>query len=65
MANNTFFIVYQSFWDSPEVIVTTPEMEAETIRQFFTEADRDLEDYDRTEHCSPCIPVRVTQLHVL
>jgi len=65
MSSNTFFIVYQSFGESSEVLVTTNEMESETIRMYFTEGGRDLEDYDRTEHADPCIPVRVTQLQVL
>lgn len=59
------FIVYESMTDFHEIIVTTAEMEAETIRQFFTESDRDLEDYDRTEHGDPCIPVRVGGLRFL
>jgi len=64
MSDHTF-IVYQSFGEFPEVLVTTPEMEAETIRQFFTESDRDIEDYDRTIHGDPCIPVRVSGLRFL
>ena len=61
------FIVYTcgNAWANPEVIVTTPELEAETIRQFFTEADRDIEEYDRRVYNEVCIPVRVSRLHVL
>ena len=32
-----------------EVLVTTLENEHELIREYFTEADRELEDYDRKE----------------
>lgn len=64
MSDHTF-IVYESMTDFHEIIVTTSEMEAETIRQFFTESDRDLEDYERSIHGDPCIPVRVSGLRFL
>jgi len=40
------FIVYH---DGEEAIVTTKKNEAETIRLFFVEGGRDLEDYCRDE----------------
>jgi len=40
------FIVYHN---SEEAIVTTKKNEAETIRLFFVEGGRDLEDYCRDE----------------
>jgi len=49
--SNTKFIIYQSFRDNPEVFVTTPELEKQFIEDwFYVGADRDIEEYDRTEH---------------
>ncbi len=39
-------IVYS---DSDETIVTTPEDENQTIKLWFTEGGRDIEEYDRQE----------------
>ena len=42
----TTFIVYEG---RDEIIVTTPEDEAEMIRIYFTEGGRKGDDYDRRE----------------
>lgn len=39
------FITYAN---GEEVIITTPEHDDLTIREYFTEGGRDLDDYDRT-----------------
>jgi len=41
---NPKYIIY---FGNDEVIVTTPENEAQTIKEWFIEGGRDLEDYDR------------------
>ena len=62
--SNQQFIVYQSHWEDPEIIVTTPEAESEMIRMYFTESDRDIEKYDRSVYNELCIPVRVAGLRI-
>lgn len=39
-------VVYKGFG---EIIVTTKEDESDTIKSFFTEGGRDIEEYDRAE----------------
>lgn len=39
------FIVYEG---DDEVLVTTPELEPEALREWFTDGGRSLDDYDRT-----------------
>jgi len=34
-----------------EVIVCFPETEQQTIKEYFTDGGRDLENYDREEQC--------------
>jgi hypothetical protein len=41
------FITYTS---DEEIIVTTPKTEKETIKSFFSDGGRDLDNYDRNEH---------------
>lgn len=41
------FITYSNGGD--EVIICTPQTEKETIKLYFTEGGRDIEDYDREE----------------
>jgi hypothetical protein len=45
-----------------EIIVTTQKAEVETVRQYFTEGGRDLDDYDREEprDQAVCISSQVT-----
>lgn len=38
------FIIYSNY---DEAIICTPETEPETIKQFFAEGGRDINDYDR------------------
>lgn len=38
------FIIYTNY---AEAIVCTPETEAETLKLYFTEGERNLDDYDR------------------
>jgi len=33
-----------------EVLVTTPELERKTVREYFEEGGRDIHDYDREIH---------------
>jgi hypothetical protein len=40
------FIIYTS---SDEAIVCTPETEAQTIKEYFKEGERDMDDFDREE----------------
>ena len=66
--SNTKFIVYQtSLGDFHEVLVTTSELEAKCIKEWFTDADRDLEEYDRMEYHEneTCIQVRSAGLSVM
>lgn len=60
------FIVYQSHWDNPEVLVTTPELEQKFIEEWFGDGnDRYLRDYDRTEHNEMGIRVSSNSLRVM
>lgn len=45
--NYPSLIIYLS---DDETIVTTPSEEKATIKAFFVEGGRDIEDYDRSEH---------------
>jgi hypothetical protein len=63
--NNIKFIVYQTYYDSPEVLVTTPELEKEFIHQWFEGTGRMIEEYDRTEHDETCIRIRNLGLRVM
>ena len=49
------FIVYSGH---SEVIVTTKKKEAQTLKEWFVESDRDIEDYDREECNDACVEVR-------
>jgi len=40
------FVIYEN---DDEVVITTDAGEKECIREFFTEAGQDLEEYDRHE----------------
>jgi len=51
----TPFIIYQG---RDETIITTPEEEANTVRLYFTEGGRNLEDYDRDEVTTEAVQVR-------
>jgi hypothetical protein len=64
--SNIKFIVYQSFHDSSEVLVTTPELEKEFIKEWFGGGEfRDLGDYERTEHNETGILIRNNSLKVM
>lgn len=39
-----------SYNGQSEIIVTTKNKEAETVKLYFTEGGRDLDEYDRQEH---------------
>lgn len=49
------FIVYSN---ESEVIVTTKKNEKRTIKDYFTEAGRDLDEYDREEIKADAVSVR-------
>ena len=36
-----------TYSDGDDVLVTTPEMELETVREYFTEGGRDMEEWVR------------------
>jgi hypothetical protein len=64
--SNIKFIVYQSFHDSSEVLVTTPELEKQFIEDwFYVGADSDIEEYDRTEHDETGIRISSNSLRVM
>ncbi len=65
--SKTKFIVYQTSIHSSfhEVLVTTPELEESFIKEWFTDSDRDLEEYDRDEYNETGIPIRVAGLSVM
>jgi hypothetical protein len=64
--SNIKFIIYQSFRDNPEVLVTTPELEQEFIEEWFGDGDfRYLGDYERTEHNETGILIRNNSLKVM
>jgi hypothetical protein len=65
--SKTKFIVYQTsiHSDFHEVLVTTPELEESFIKEWFTDSDRDLEEYDRDEYNETGIPIRVAGLSVM
>ena len=64
--SNIKFIVYQSFHDDSEVLVTIPELEKEFIEEWFGDGnDRYLPDYDRTEHNETGILIRNEGLRVM
>jgi hypothetical protein len=44
--SKTQFIVYVS---NQEIIVTTPQLEKQTIELFFTDGGRDIDNFDREE----------------
>jgi len=52
-------VVYVS--DS-EVLVCTPDNEMETLKQYFTDTGRDLDDYDRHEEHDVAVKVEA-RLH--
>ncbi len=53
-------IVYEG---QDEVIVTTDELEKQTLKEWFKDGDRDLEDYDRIEIKDEAVAITAT-LHV-
>jgi hypothetical protein len=64
--SNIKFIVYQSFHDDSEVLVTTPELEKEFIEEWFGDGnDRYLPHYDRTEHNETGIRISSNSLRVM
>jgi hypothetical protein len=64
--SNIKFIVYQSHWENSEVLVTTPELEKEFIKEWFGGGEfRDLGDYERTEHNETGILIRNNSLKVM
>jgi hypothetical protein len=64
--SNIKFIIYQSFHDNPEVLITTPKLEKQLIEDwFFVGSGRDIEDYDRTEHNETGILIRNEGLRVM
>ncbi len=63
--NNIKFIVYQTHIDFPEVLVTTPELEQDMLKEWFGDTGRDIADYDRTEHDETAIRVRSMGMRVM
>jgi hypothetical protein len=64
--SNIKFIIYQSFRDNPEVLVTTPELEQKFIEEWFGDGnERYRADYDRTEHDETGILIRNNSLKVM
>jgi hypothetical protein len=63
---NIKFIVYQSYIFTPEVLVTTPELEKEFIEEWFGDGDeRFISEYDRTEHNETGMLIRNNSLKVM
>lgn len=53
----TPFIIYEG---PDEVLVTTPEAEAEMLRTYFAaDSGRDLEDYDRREVTAEAVQIEI------
>jgi hypothetical protein len=64
--SNIKFIIYQTHIDHPEVLITTPELEKEFIKEWFGGGEfRDLGDYERTEHNETGILIRNNSLRVM
>ena len=65
--SKTKFIVYQSSFHSDfhEVLVTIPEMEKSFIKEWFTDSDRDINEYDRIEYNETGIQIRSAGLSVM
>jgi len=63
--SNIKFIVYQTYIDFPEVLITTPELEQDMLKEWFNETGRTIEDYDRREHDETGILVRNLGLRVM
>lgn len=49
------FVVYDGFG---EILITTKEAEAEMIKEWFIDADRDLDEFDREECDEPVLLLR-------
>jgi hypothetical protein len=56
---NTTYVAYHN---DEECIICTPELEEETIRVYFTEGGRDLEDYERYTTVDEAVNVRTRTL---
>jgi hypothetical protein len=51
-------ITFISYQNESEFIITTPELEAQTLKEYFVNpSDRDIEDYERQEHFEEAITI--------